>query len=275
MLPEPDQGEDDMGYNPGVERVGPLEVGRLLQADEQFRQKLPIDRMQAASYSRQVGVQEKEQEEKRKDMLRQLKEEYDKHRGLAVALGMPKELADASSVGELRGFNEKAVVEFQQKQKMMRSPEEVNRDVEATALDRTQREDLGKIGQQMDVGGVPFVRTGPGRIERRDPDTSRQDALLLREKTQLMSALSAMEKGISGMPVRFEDMDPVKQQRYLAIKGRLTELGALPEVLAGEDRQQGAAAGTGPVGAAARPGGAAEGESWRDKMKRLGASGMK
>ena len=245
-----------MGYNPGVQRLGPMDVAGLLQRDREFSSKLPIDRMQAQSYSRQVAVQEKEQEQRRKDELRILKQENDKQRQLAVAFGMPKEVAEASSIGQLMGFNEQAAREWNAEQKLKRSPEQVARDVAETDWMTAQTAGAAKVGETVDLGdGRKGVRSGPTQVTPIADDSFKEENLRLREIADLNRQASVLEFNQKlGIARPYSAMDPSTQQRYARIKDRLAELGEGPadwrdSVVAGEkgkgEKDPGAAAGDG------------------------------
>jgi hypothetical protein len=219
-----------MGYNPGVQRLSPLDVAEFREKQHQFDQELPTRQLQGQSYAKQVGLQEKEQEQKRKETLRMLKEENDRQQQLAVAYGMPKELAQASSVGELRGFTEKAALDHAEKARQFRDDDQKLRDREQAATDKANREALDGIGKVVDVNGEQWVRNTPQSITP-VRNTAKEEAAKQKEISELNKLLRGLEQGITpGMQRSFEDMNPNEQMRYQYAMNRLAELGALGQV---------------------------------------------
>jgi hypothetical protein len=239
-----------MAYNPGVQRLSPLDVAEFREKQYQFDEELPMRQLQGQSYAKQVGLQEKEQEQKRKETLRLLKEENDRQQQLAVAYGMPKEVAQSLSVGELRGFTEKAALDHAEKAKQFRDEDQKLRDREQAAADKARREGLEKVGTVTEANGVKVLRTGPETVQVvQPPRTSR--TLDNAPSAQLLSLRNGATKNAMGMMMSYDELSEEQKALVDNIDAILADRGETVRV-------QPDAAGAGAVagkaaGAAATP----------------------
>jgi hypothetical protein len=143
---------------------------------------------------------------------------------------MPKEVAQASSVGELRGFTEKAALDHAEKARQFRDEDQKLRDREQAATDKANREALEGIGKVVDVNGEQWVRNTPQSITP-VRNTAKEEAAKQKEINELNKLLRGLEQGITpGMQRSFADLNPNEQMRYQYAMNRLAELGALGQV---------------------------------------------
>jgi hypothetical protein len=190
-----------MAYNPGVAYLNPLDAAGELEKRRQFNAELPQKQAQARAYVKQVDIQGKEQEDKRKEMLRTLKEENNRQRGLAVAYGMPKEVAEASSLGALQGFNEKAAVDHVEKARQFRDEDAKTQDRAAAAHNTALTEDMKRVGEVRTVEGVQTVRTGPGQVQVvKTPGSKGLDGA--NSQALLRLRMATLRNPIAGLPDR-------------------------------------------------------------------------
>ena len=197
-----------MAYNPGVQRLDPMEAAGALEQRRQFNAELPQKQMQAGAYSRQVDIMGKEQEDKRKEMLRALKEDNDKQRGLAVAYGLPKEVAAASSLGELKGFNEKQALDHVEKARQFRDEDAKAQDQAAATYSKAMTEDMKRVGEVRTVNGVQTVRTGAGQVQVvRAPGSKGLDSA--NSQALLRLRMATLRNPVAGLPDRtYEELSP-------------------------------------------------------------------
>jgi hypothetical protein len=239
-----------MAYNPGVQRLDPMEAAGALEQRRQFNSELPQKQMQAGAYSRQVDIMGKEQEDKRKEMLRALKEDNDKQRGLAVAYGLPKEVAESSSLGELKGFNEKQALDHVEKARQFRDEDAKARDREQAAMDKARREGLEKVGTVTEANGVKVLRTGPETVQAVQPPRTAR-TLDNAPSAQLLSLRNGATKNAMGMMMSYDELSEEQKALVDNIDAILADRGETVRV-------QPDAAGVGAVageaaGAAATP----------------------
>jgi hypothetical protein len=246
-----------MAYNPGVQRLNPMEAAGALEQRRQFNVELPQKQMQAGAYSRQVDIMGKEQEDKRKEMLRALKEDNDKQRGLAVAYGLPKEVAESSSLGELKGFNEKQALDHVEKARQFRDEDAKARDAADAAHNTALVEDMKRVGEVKTVDGVQTVRTGAGQVQVvRAPGSKGLDSA--NSQALLRLRMATLRNPVAGLPDRtYEELSPEQKlivdhvDEVLAARGEGVKSGAEAGVGAGE--AAGAAATPNPAAAAGKP----------------------
>jgi hypothetical protein len=156
-----------MGYNPGVRYLDPLEAASVLESRRQFDLGQPGRERQGRTYEKQVDLQGKDFEAQQKEKLRALKQENDRQRALAVAYGMPKEEAEARSIGELMGFTGKKAEEEAIAARQWRDEDARAQSQALAAESRKRVEEMGLVGQVVkdEKTGVMTVRTGPGQAQ--------------------------------------------------------------------------------------------------------------
>ena len=255
-----------MGYNPGVRFMDPLEAAGVLENRRQFDLEAPGRERQGRTYEKQVDLQSKDFEEQKKEKLRVLKQENDRQRGLAVAYGMPKEEAEARSIGELMAFTGKKAEEEAVAARQWRDEDAKAQDRAQAAESTARVNEMGRVGQGVkdEKTGVMTVRTGPGQAQvvktpaTKGLETATSASLMRMRENLLVNPASKLR-------MTYEDLEPAQKAMVDQIDLVLAERGESVKMEGGSAAMPGNNAGPQLQGGAGKVKFEGPGAKWRVK----------